>query len=167
MTDVTLRELVGFDEIATIYPLYAQSGSLSETLFRERLRAMLAQGNYRCVAAFIGERMAGLSGFWIGVQLWSGKYAEADHVVVDESVRGRGIGGKLMAWIEAEAASVGCDIARIAMVIGKDRTHNFYERRGYADDGLIMVKTLSAWADAEFPDYAAHKRKTAGTPTAK
>lgn len=141
--DIVIRELVGLEEIAAIYPLYEQTGSMPEGLFRERLAAMIAQGNYRCVAAFIGERMVGMSGFWIGVQLWAGKWAE--------------VGAKLMAWIEEEAARVGCDITRISMVLGKERTHRFYSRNGYADDALILVKPLSAWAVAEFPKYAAHK----------
>lgn len=64
--DIVIRELVGLEEIAAIYPLYEQTGSMPEGLFRERLAAMIAQGNYRCVAAFIGERMVGMSGFWIG-----------------------------------------------------------------------------------------------------
>jgi GNAT superfamily N-acetyltransferase len=155
--DITIRELAGLEEISAIYPLYQQTGALPEALFQERLAAMIAQGNYRCIAAFLGERMVGASGFWVGTQLWAGKWAEADHVVVDMEMRSAGIGAKLMAWIEEEAARVGCDIARISMVLGKERTHNFYNRNGYADDGLIMVKTLSAWAEAEFPEYAAHK----------
>ena len=155
--DIVIRELVGLEEIAAIYPLYQQNGSLPKGLFHERLAAMIAQGNYRCIAAFDGDKMVGVSGFWIGTQLWTGKWAEADHVVVDAEMRGAGIGAKLMAWIEKEAARVGCDITRISMLLGKERTHKFYSRNGYADDGLILVKPLSAWAEAEFPEYAAHK----------
>jgi len=155
--DIVIRELLGLEEIAAIYPLYQQTGSLPEPLFHERLAAMIAQGNYRCIAAFVGERMVGVSGFWTGTQLWAGKWVEADHVVVDAQMRSAGIGAKLMAWIEEEAERAGCDIARISMVLGKERTHKFYSRSGYADDGLILVKPLSAWAEAEFPEYAAHK----------
>ncbi|MER8741541.1 GNAT family N-acetyltransferase [Mesorhizobium sp. M1004] len=161
--DIVIRELMGLEEIAAIYPLYQQTGSMPEDMFQERLTAMIAQGNYRCIAAFVGERMVGMSGFWIGVQLWAGKWAEADHVVVDADMRSAGIGAKLMGWIEKEAARVGCDITRISMVLGKERTHNFYSRNGYADDALIMVKPLSAWAEAEFPEYATHKLAMAPT----
>jgi len=155
--DIVIRELVGLKEIAAIYPLYRQTGALNEDLFHERLAAMIAQGNYRCIAAFIGDKMVGVSGFWIGTQLWAGKWAEADHVVVDAQMRGAGIGTKLMAWIENQAATIGCDTTRISMLLGEHRTHKFYSRNGYADDGLILVKPLSAWAEAEFPQYAAHK----------
>jgi hypothetical protein len=43
--EIVIRELVGLEEIAAIYPLYHQSGSLPEPLFHERLAAMIAQGN--------------------------------------------------------------------------------------------------------------------------
>ena len=103
--DIVIRELMGIEEIEAMYPLYQQTGSLPEGVFRERLAAMIAQGNYRCIAAFLGERMVGVSGFWVGTQLWAGKWAEADHVVVDAEMRGAGIGAKLMGWIERQHVS--------------------------------------------------------------
>ena len=162
MNHIVIRELIGLDQIATIYPLYRQNGSASESVFRERLTTMLGQGNYRCIAAFAGDTMLAISGFWTGTSFWTGKYLEPDHVVVDAASRSRGIGATLLTWMEAEAVRLGCDIVKIAMLLGKDRTRNFYRRNGYSDDGLSLVKPLSAWAEAEFPDYAAHKAGTAG-----
>ncbi|WP_261331427.1 GNAT family N-acetyltransferase [Rhizobium leguminosarum] len=75
--------------------------------------------------------------------MWCGKYIEADNVVVDNAVRSQGIGGKMMAWIEAEAERIECAVVRIAMVLGRERTHQFYARNGYFDDGLLMVKAKS------------------------
>ena len=153
--EVSIRELCGIDEMMTIFPLYSQVSRLSESALRQRLSAMYAQNNYRCIAARINDRMVGASGFWTGAQLWCGKYVEADHVVVDSSLRSRGIGGKMMAWIEAEGERSGCAIIRIARVLGRERTHQFYARNGYFDDGLLMVKALSGGA-AEFPEYVAN-----------
>ncbi|MBX4863370.1 GNAT family N-acetyltransferase [Rhizobium sophorae] len=101
--EVIIRELVGLDQMMTIFPLYSQVSRLSEAVVCQRLSAMFAQSNHRCIAAYIDERMVGASGFWTGTQLWCGKYVEAGNVVVDSALRGQGIGGKMMAWIEAEA----------------------------------------------------------------
>lgn len=152
--ELIIRELVGVDQIVTIYSLHSQVSHLAEDVFRERIAAMVGLGNYRCIAAYLGERMVGVSGFWTGMQLWCGKYVEADHVVVDGELRSMGIGAKLMAWMEAEAERTECDVIRIAMVLGRERTHQFYERNGYFDDGLLMVKALSRGA-AAFPEYVA------------
>jgi hypothetical protein len=96
--------------------------------------------------------MVGLSGFWTGTQLWCGNYIEADHVVVDTTLRSLGVGARLVAWIEAEGERIGCAVFRVAMVLGKERTHQFYARNGFFDDGLLMVKALSRGA-AQFPEY--------------
>jgi GNAT superfamily N-acetyltransferase len=150
--EVIIRELSGVDQTMTIFPLYSQTSHLSEVAVRQRLSAMLAQNNYRCIAAYVNERMVGVAGFWTGTQLWCGKYVEADHVVVDSALRSQGIGGKLMAWIEAEGERTECAVIRIAMVLDKKRTHQFYVRNGYFDDGLLMVKALSRGA-SDFPEY--------------
>ena len=63
-------------------------------------------------------------------------------MTVEAEMRSDGIGAQLMQWVgvsgfcEREAERLGCDLLRISMVLGKDRTHNFYNRNGYADDGL-------------------------------
>ncbi|WP_246413047.1 hypothetical protein [Rhizobium indicum] len=87
--EVIIRELVGLDQTMTIFPLYSQVSRLSEAVVCQRLSAMFAQSNYRCIAAYIDERMVGASGFWTGTQLWCGKYVEADNVVVDSALRSR------------------------------------------------------------------------------
>ena len=160
MQEVVIRELIGIEEISTIFPLYRRHNSMREALFRERIAAMIAQGNYRCIAAYLGDRMVGISGLWTGTFLWTGKYVEPDHVVVDPELRSHGIGAKLLEWIEREGERLGCDVSKVAMMIGRDRAHKFYSRNGYSDDGLILVKPLSEWAAAEFPEYAAHKAAT-------
>lgn len=155
MTDeVVVRELLGLDDILSIFPLYSQVSHLDKPTFRQRITAMFAQGNYRCISAYVGERMVGAAGFWIGTQLWCGRYVEADHVIVDQALRSMGIGTTLMTWIESEGERQECAVVRIAMVLGRERTHQYYVRNGYFDDGLLMVKALSQGA-AAFPEYVA------------
>jgi len=161
MGEIVIRELHGLEEILTILPVYRLSDTrLEEAAFRERISAMVAQGNYRCIAAFLDGRMVGISGVWSGMQLWCGSYLEPDHLVVLPELRSRGIGARLMAWVEAEGEKLGCDVVKLAMMLGRDRTHAFYHRNGYSDDGLLLVKPLSGWAATEFPEYAAHKAAT-------
>lgn len=105
---------------------------------------MLTQGNYRCIGAYIG----------IGTQLWCLRYIEADHVVVDVELRSVGIGAILMSWIEMKGERNECRVFRIAMVLGSERTRDFYKRNGFFDDGLLMVKALT-FGRIEFPEYVA------------
>ena len=52
MDEVRIRELLGFAEVRTVYQLTRQNSSLSQALFDDRMGLMLAQGNYRCIAAY-------------------------------------------------------------------------------------------------------------------
>lgn len=155
-SDIEIGELFGLEEIVAIYPLFRQVHTLDEASFRVRLSAMCAQGNYRCIAAYMDGRMVGVAGFWIGTQLWCGKYVEADHVVVDVAARGTGIGAGLMAWIEAEGEREACALLRIAAVLSNLDARRFYARNGFFDDGILMAKALSRGA-AAFPEYVARR----------
>ncbi len=155
-SDIEIGELFGLEEVVAIYPLFRQVNTLDEASFRARLSAMCAQGNYRCIAAYLDGRMVGVAGFWIGTQLWCGKYVEADHVVVDVAARGMGIGARLMAWIEAEGEREACALFRIAAVISNLDARRFYARNGFFDDGILMAKALSRGA-AALPEYVARR----------
>ncbi|MFS2154461.1 GNAT family N-acetyltransferase [Rhizobium sp. Rhizsp42] len=155
-SDIEIGELFGLEEVVAIYPLFRQVNTLDEASFRARLSAMCAQGNYRCIAAYMDGRMVGAAGFWIGTQLWCGKYVEADNVVVDVAARGMGIGAGLMAWIEAEGEREACALLRIAAVLSNVDARRFYARNGFFDDGILMAKALSRGA-AAFPEYVARR----------
>ena len=63
-------------------------------------------------------------------------------LVVLERARGEGVGSKLVSYVESWAASRG--VPRIAVTSGKqrERTHKFYQARGYEWTGLRFMKTL-------------------------
>ncbi len=138
-----IRELTGIDELRTIFPLVRQlNPDVDEPLFLARLEAMLAEGGYRCIAAYRDGAMVGVAGFWTGTHLWSGKYVEPDNVVVDTALRSGGIGQRLMDWIEAEAIRLGCDMMKLEAYAERTRTRDFYKRMGFGEPGIVMVKTL-------------------------
>jgi GNAT superfamily N-acetyltransferase len=57
-----------------------------------------------------------------------------DALIVDESVRSRGIGGLLVAQGEAWAARRGHRTLRVRTRITRDRAHHFYKRCGFVLD---------------------------------
>lgn len=144
-SDIELRELVGLAEMRSMQPLIQQSNpELDEATFEARLALMLEAGGYRCVAAYRDGAMVGVSGFWTGVALWCGRYVEPDNVVVDQAQRSAGIGARLMAWIEAEAERLGCEIVKLETYAARTRTRAFYRREGYEEPGVVMIKVLPA-----------------------
>ena len=72
---------------------------------------------------------------WIQVgitsALESGKFAEIRGLVVQESQRSRGIGALLVDAAEQWAREHGLSRMRVRSNVIRERTHRFYERRGY------------------------------------
>jgi GNAT superfamily N-acetyltransferase len=67
----------------------------------------------------------------ITVALESGAFAEIRGLVVNEAHRSRGIGAVLVAAAEEWASAQGMVRMRVRSNVVRERTHRFYERRGY------------------------------------
>lgn len=137
-----IRELKNEGELEAIYPLIKQlNPDMTKAQFTERLHAMRAQG-YRCVAACEHNKIIALSGFWVGTRFWCGGYVDIDNIVVAEGLRSKGIGRKLVAWIEKEARRIGCEISVLDSYTTNHASHRFYHREGYKILGYHFVKSL-------------------------
>jgi len=161
MSDVVVRELIGFDEMTeTVFPLINQSNpEITEPIFRQRLTAMLEEGGYRCVAAYRDGVAIGASGFWIGTAIWCGRYCEPDNVVVEQTQRSGGIGKAMMAWIEAEACRLECAMMKLETYAERTRARAFYRREGYAEPGIVMIKPLPTPGALTMDDIFAKGRR--------
>ena len=139
---IELRELIHIKELSTIYPLIKQlNPKLGKKQFEGYLRDMVAQG-YRCVAAYDKGNLIGVCGFWFGVRFWCGPFIDLDNVVVDQKIRSKGIGKKLVAWVEKEAKRVGCTQVGLDSYTISQSAHRFYFREGYSILGYHFVKKL-------------------------
>ncbi len=159
MSDIVIQELIGFDEmVATLFPLINQSNpEIDRETFVLRLTAMLHEGGYRCIAAYRDGVAVGAAGFWIGTQIWCGRYCEPDNVVVDREQRSGGIGGIMMSWIEDEARKAGC--LKLETYSERTRARAFYRREGYSEPGTVMIKTLPVPGAMTIEDVLAKGRR--------
>lgn len=86
-------------------------------------------------ATFVVENADESIAGWIQVAgrvlLEAAPYAEIGGLVVDERMRGQGIGRMLMDAAEAWALRCGYDEVRLRSNIAREDAHTFYERLGY------------------------------------
>ena len=63
-----------------------------------------------------------------------GNFLVIEDVVVDESLRGKGIGTKLIAQLDSFAASKNCIYAILVSSGFRKNAHRFYEKIGFTED---------------------------------
>ncbi len=136
---VDIRELEPA-EIPTIYPLVRQSNPwMDEAEFHRLLADMLPMG-YRAIGAYEGGALIGCSGFWISTRFWCRKQIDIDNFIIDPAAQGKGVGRKLVAWIEAKALEEACDLIVLDSYVNTPGAHSFYYKQGFSITGYHFTK---------------------------
>jgi GNAT superfamily N-acetyltransferase len=74
-----------------------------------------------------------------------GRYALIRRFVVADDMRGRGVGGQLLAAAQSRAEAAGCAFLELTVDVTNPEAHAFYKRNGFNEDRVevIMRKPLS------------------------
>ena len=108
-----------------------------------RLQSIVADSRYKTFVAVCDGKICGMIGtFSLASYEHSDLSGRILALVVTDSMRGRGVGRKLIAAAEKDFSER--KIRRIAVNtrFEREEAHKFYERLGYAKNGWRMVKTL-------------------------
>jgi GNAT superfamily N-acetyltransferase len=107
-----------------------------------KLLELMVPHNYRQVAVYDTEKIAGVSGYWICAKIYSGKYIEIDNLVVASAYRSKGIGKLLVDWMLEEGKKQGCRTALLDAYVENFKAHKFYYREGFIARGFHYLKKL-------------------------
>ena len=66
-----------------------------------------------------------------------------DQLVVAITDQGRGVGNRLLDWAEGYAVSRGKHAVRVRVEPDNRRAREFYARRGYGQDGVLLERPLA------------------------
>ncbi|MGQ0430006.1 MAG: GNAT family N-acetyltransferase [Gammaproteobacteria bacterium] len=117
-------------EIADCYEVMAE---LRPHIPRERflplVKSMHAEG-YRLACIREGRRVVAVAGYRISTNLFYGRNLYVGDLVTSESVRSKGHGKALLAWLRALALENGCDALHLDSGVQRKRAHQFYLREG-------------------------------------
>lgn len=129
--DATIR-VVTADDAEALAPLTGELGypATAEEMTR-RLALVAGSGSDGVFVAEVDGAVCG----WIHVaevrSLENDPYAEIRGLVVTETLRGNGIGTRLVAAAEEWAIAHGMPRLRVRSNVNRGRTHAFYQRLGY------------------------------------
>lgn len=132
----TIKEML--EQIEIIRFLYP---SMPVDRYESFLTDMIPK-NYKQVVVFENNECVGLSGFWFGTKLWTGKYLEIDNFIVHPNYREKGIGKILTQYIDEKAKELNCTCVVLDAFTGNFVAHKFYYNQGYVPRGFHFIKTI-------------------------
>jgi len=113
---------------------------LDPHVIQARVSAMRVQGT-----EFIGvfeSALLGIAAISWRTHCFSGRVAYVENVVFELHARQRGLGERLMDWLERYAKSQQCSMIALDAYQRNVRARIFYERLGYDPRGVHFVKSL-------------------------
>ena len=99
--------------------------------------------NYKQIAVFENEICVGITGYWFGTKLWTGKYLEIDNFVVHPNYRKKGIAKLMTDHLAKKAAALDCTCIVLDAFTQNFDAHRFYYNQGYNPRGFHFIKTIN------------------------
>lgn len=124
--------------------LYALLRELRPGLTRPAFEAVLAGAGVRVLVA--GDD----AGRWVGAALYRvlatsrGRIFFVDDLVTAARLRSSGVGGRLLAELEARGRAARCERLELDSGVANEAAHRFYRRHGMSDIALHFAKRLDA-----------------------
>jgi N-acetylglutamate synthase-like GNAT family acetyltransferase len=135
----------GPDDAAEIAELLGQLGYPARTdAVARRLRRLLSTDADRVLVAEAGGKVVGVVGVHVSRSLeYDGDAAKISPLVVDEALRGTGVGRALVDAAEAEARARDCDVLFLTTAERRTGAHAFYRALGFEETGRRFAKALA------------------------
>lgn len=139
---IQIQESQTVKDMHIVYPVICQlRNNIDIETFLERAKNA-KQGGYKLFYACFDCQILGAIGLRIQDDLCWGHNLYIDDLVVDEALRGKGIGEALMKFALKLAYSQKCEYVRLASGISRTEAHNFYEKLGYHKSSFSFALKL-------------------------
>tara|TARA_R110002073_G_scaffold297764_1_gene464083 strand:+ start:18012 stop:18458 length:447 start_codon:yes stop_codon:yes gene_type:complete len=136
-------ESIHHSKILQIIPLLQKINHKTPLeLLEERLMEMIQLPHYECIGMYLDNKLVGITGLWYSTRHYIGKTVEVDHVVIDESLRNKGLGKTFLKWIYDYTKSKECNGIELNTYVENRKSHKFYYNEGFEIFGFHMLKVL-------------------------
>lgn len=128
------------DAIVAIMLEHSDNDAPKEVLL-SRFKDMFTE-NYECVGVFDNNELIGICGLWFMTRHYSGKSVEVDHVYLNETYRGKGLGKLFFDWIYNYLKNKGKETIELNTYVTNHPSHKFYYNEGFKILGYHFLKKL-------------------------
>ncbi|HEY7806198.1 MAG TPA: GNAT family N-acetyltransferase [Croceibacterium sp.] len=108
----------------------------------QRLATMESEGQLVLVAQLDGRVIGCLSTSIMRVLHRPAPVGRISMMVVDEALRGRGVGAALVRGAERSLAERGCYMVEVTSHVRRTEAHRFYEKLGYERTSVRLAREL-------------------------
>ena len=141
MSGIRLATLYDLKNIRTL--LLQLEYTIAESVLENTLALLLAHPDaLNFVYEENQEVVALLSMHFIPQIAFEGSFARISYFVVDENIRGKGIGQEMESLCEEEARKRRCDRIEVHCHTRREKAHHFYKQRGYEESPKYFIKHL-------------------------
>ncbi len=127
--------------LAVCEPLHTQLRTAIPRSYDEYLATMFDEGA-KLVVLIEDDEPRALAVYRIITTTFHGRRFYVDDLVTDESLRGSGYGGQIMAWLESEARRLGANTLALDSGVQRGRAHKFYFDHGMTIFSYSFAKPL-------------------------
>lgn len=140
---VVIRELVEAKDIEAAHLIISQIYSeMNLENYLTHIAEMQKMNNFKMVGAFLDGKMVGVSGYWILIMLYCGKYIQVSNLVIDEKHRSLGIGKKILDFIGDIGRESECKKIILDSYTENKKSHSLYYREEFHIRGFHFMKDL-------------------------
>ena len=140
---IAIKELSNAEEMYGAYPLVAQMyNKMDFTTYKKNIDEMMLMNGYKMLAAFDGEKMVGVCGYWLLLMLYCGRYIQISNLVVDKNSRSFGVGKKILDHFETMARKLKCDKVVLDSYTENKKSHSLYYRENFYIRGFHFMKDI-------------------------
>lgn len=139
---IKIKEIKSKEEMLQQFLLLKQLNPTLKKADYAKMLPIMIKGGYRMIGAFEENDCIGLSGFWVNIKIWCGKYIEPDNIIVDKNHRSKGVGKMLISWIIDEGRRLDCRVSTLDSYVSNKKSHQFYFRENYHILGFYFYQDL-------------------------
>jgi GNAT superfamily N-acetyltransferase len=139
---VRIEEFTHKEEMLASFPLIKEMyPTITLEEYSNELDIMLPN-DYKQIVVFEGDKMIGISGYWVGNKLWCGKYLELDNVFTSPEYRSKGVGDLIFSHLEIKAKDLKCTMLALDSYTDNFKAHKFFYDKGYIPRGFHFINIL-------------------------
>jgi GNAT superfamily N-acetyltransferase len=120
------------EEIAATYEVMRQlRPDLVVDRYVAQIRSLMNSEDLRLLAVIDEGTVRGVAAYRFMQMLYCGRLLYLDDLVVDERVRSRGYGARLLDRLREEGRAQGCSEIQLISRVTREQAHRFYFREGF------------------------------------